>query len=396
MRDSFLIVVLAMLSMVGPLGIDTYLPSFPAIASTFGVSPVVVQQTLSIYLLCMAAMMLFYGTLSDSFGRRSVLLVSLVLFSVTSFAASLAPSAGVLIFLRALQGLAAGAGGVIGRAVVQDHFKGHDAQRATAIMMMVFGLAPAIAPVVGGWLETLLGWRSVFVFLGGFGLLMLVICYRYLPETLPRNKRAPFALAPIARNYLRCVSHPQFVLMSLSIAFVFAGVALYIGSAAAFVMGILHQPETAFAWLFIPMIGGMVLGSAVASRLGAQVAPGRLITAGFAIMVAAVALSVGYTGYFVAQVPYAVAPIFVYTFGLALAMPGMSVRTLNLFPDMSGLAASMQGFIQMFLFALVSGLVSPLLFDSAHKLAMGHAVAVLIGIVLWVVATRVAPRAQSR
>jgi DHA1 family bicyclomycin/chloramphenicol resistance-like MFS transporter len=358
------------------------------------VSPVVVQQTLSVYLLCMASMMLFYGTLSDSFGRRPVLLVSLGLFTVTSFAAALAPSAGMLIFLRALQGLAAGAGGVVGRAVVQDHFKGHDAQRATAIMMMVFGLAPAIAPVVGGWLETSLGWRSVFVFLGGFGVVMLFICYRLLPETLPRARRAPFALAPIASNYLRCVRHPQFVLMSLSIAFIFAGVALYIGSAAAFVMGILHQPETAFAWLFIPMIGGMVLGSGAASRLGAKVAPAKLITAGFAIMAAAVALSVGYTAYFAAQVPYAVMPIFIYTFGLALAMPGMSVRTLNLFPEMSGLAASMQGFIQMFLFALVSGLISPLLFDSAHKLAMGHAAGVLVGVVLWMLATRVKPAVQ--
>jgi DHA1 family bicyclomycin/chloramphenicol resistance-like MFS transporter len=234
-----------------------------------------------------------------------------------------------------------------------------------------------------------LGWRSVFVFLGGFGVVMLLICYRLLPETLPPARRAPFALAPIAGNYLRCVRHPQFVLMSLSIAFIFAGVALYIGSAAAFVMGILHQPETAFAWLFIPMIGGMVLGSGAASRLGAKAQPAKLITAGFAIMAAAVALSVGYTAYFAVQVPYAVMPIFIYTFGLALAMPGMSVRTLSLFPEMSGLAASMQGFIQMFLFALVSGLISPLLFDSAHKLALGHAAGVLIGVALWALATRV-------
>jgi DHA1 family bicyclomycin/chloramphenicol resistance-like MFS transporter len=176
--------------------------------------------------------------------------------------------------------------------------------------------------------------------------------------------------------------------MSLSIAFVFAGVALYIGSAAAFVMGILKQPVTAFAWLFVPMIGGMVLGSAVAGRLGAKLKPGRLIGAGFALMLLGVAASVAYTSLWVARVPYAVLPIAVYTFGLALAMPGMSVRTLNLFPTMSGLAASMQGFIQMFLFALVSGLIAPLLFDSAFKLAAGHAIGVLIGVALWWSATR--------
>ena len=150
MQDSLLIVILAILSMIGALGIDTYLPSFPAIASTFAVSPVVVQQTLSVFVLCMAALMLFYGTLSDSFGRRPVLLVSLALFAITSFACALATSAGMLIFLRALQGLSAGAGSVVGRAVVQDHFKGHDAHRATAIMTMVFGPTPT-RDCAGDW-----------------------------------------------------------------------------------------------------------------------------------------------------------------------------------------------------------------------------------------------------
>ena len=388
MQDSLLILVLALLSMVGPIGIDTYLPSLPAIADTFAASPVAVQQTLSIYILCMAVMMLFFGTLSDSFGRRKVLVAALTVFTLTSFAAALAPSLGALLVLRALQGLASGAGSIVGRAMVQDHFKGHDAQRATAVIMMVFGLAPAIAPVLGGWMQTTWGWRSTFVFMGSFSALMGFICVRYLPETLPPAKRTPFVLGPIARNYLRCVHDRQFVLLSLSLAFVFGGVALYVGSAAAFVMNILGQSETAFAWLFVPMIGGMVIGSGLGSRLAHQVAPERLMAVGFGVMVAAVAVNLVYAGLWVVRVPYAVMPIFAYTFGLALAMPGLSVQALARFPGMSGLAASMQGFIQMFLFAMVSGLVAPLLFDSAFKLALGHAVTVLAGLVLWALAVR--------
>ena len=130
MQDTLLIIVLALLSMVGPIGIDTYLPSLPAIGSTFAASPVAVQQTLSIYILCMALMMLFFGTLSDSFGRRKVLIVAMAVFTLTSFAAAWAPSLGVLLVIRALQGLASGAGGIVGRAMIQDHFKGHDVQRA--------------------------------------------------------------------------------------------------------------------------------------------------------------------------------------------------------------------------------------------------------------------------
>jgi MFS transporter, DHA1 family, multidrug resistance protein len=388
MQDSLLIVVLAMLSMVGPIGIDTYLPSLPALGIAFGASAVAVQQTLSIYILCMAVMMLFFGTLSDSFGRRSVLIVAMAVFTATSFAAAWAPSLGVLLVLRALQGLASGAGGIVGRAMVQDHFKGHDAQRATAVVMMVFGLAPALAPVLGGWMQTTWGWRSTFVFMGSFSALMWFVCVRFLPETLPPAKRSPFVLGPIARNYLRCVRDRQFVLLSLSLAFVFGGVALYVGSAAAFVMNILHQSETAFGWLFVPMIGGMVIGSGVSSRLAHRIAPGRLIWAGFGVMVAAVAMQLAYTANWVARVPFAVMPIFVYTFGLALAMPGLSVRALSRFPRMSGLAASMQGFIQMFLFAMVSGLVAPLLFDSAFKLAAGHAVTVFVGLALWTLVSR--------
>ena len=387
MQDSLLIIVLAMLSMVGPIGIDTYLPSLPAIADTFAASPVAVQQTLSIYLLCMAVMMLFFGTLSDSFGRRPVLIVAMAVFTVTSFAAAWAPSLGALVVLRALQGLASGAGGIVARAIVQDHFKGHDAQRATAVVMMVFGVAPALAPILGGWMQTTWGWRSTFGFMGGFSALMWFVCVRFLPETLPPAKRSPFVWRPIAEKYWQCLCDRQFMLLSVSLAFCWGGVALYVGSAAAFVMGILHQPATAFGWLFVPMIGGMVIGSGICSRLAHRVAPGRLMALGFALMVLAVATDLFYTANWVARVPYAVMPIFVYTFGLALAMPGLSVQALSRFPTMSGLAASMQGFIQMLLFAMISGLVAPLLFDSAFKLASAHAVTVLIGLILWALAS---------
>jgi DHA1 family bicyclomycin/chloramphenicol resistance-like MFS transporter len=218
--------------------------------------------------------------------------------------------------------------------------------------------------------------------------LVFIACYRLLPETLTVERRTPFALRPIAANYLLCIRHVRFVLMSLSIALTFCGIPLYIGSASAFVMGILHQPETAFAWLFTPMVGGLILGSGVASRFARRVAPERMMLTGFAIALSGVAMGVIYTSMYVARVPYAVIPIMVYTFGLALASPGMMVRTLDLFPQMSGLAASMQGFIQMLLFSIVSGLVSPMLFDSALKLSLGHAAGVAAGVALWALANR--------
>jgi DHA1 family bicyclomycin/chloramphenicol resistance-like MFS transporter len=187
----------------------------------------------------------------------------------------------------------------------------------------------------------------------------------------------------IARNYLKVLGHPQFVLLSLSVGLAFGGLSLYIGSAANFVMQILHLPETAFAWLFIPLISGMVIGSAWGGKAAARIGANKMMWIGFGIMGAGAAINVTYTSMFVADIPWAVLPLMVYTFGLAVAMPAIQVNALALFPDNRGLASSMLSFIQMMAFALVSGLVAPLLFDSAFKLASGVAVGLAISFTCW-------------
>lgn len=378
-----LTVVLACLGMAGALAIDTYLPSMPAIGREFGVGPVAVQQTLSVFLFTFAFMMLFYGTLSDSFGRRRVILIALVLYTIGSIGAVFAPTFGWLLACRALQGLSAGAGSVVGQAIVQDRFKGAEAQKMMSNMMMVFGLAPAIAPIIGGWLHVHFGWRSTFLFLAGFGVLLIAMTWRLLPESLPLDKRQVFHPGTIARNYLKVLRHPQFLLLSLSVGLAFGGLSLYIGAAAYFVMEILGLPETAFAWMFIPLIGGMVLGSGWGGKRAATMAPGKMKWIGFGTMLVAAVLNIGYNAVFPAAVPWAVLPLAIYTFGLAVAMPAIQMNALGLFPDNRGLASSMLGFIQMMSFALVSGLVAPLLFDSAFKLACGVGVGLAGSFAAW-------------
>jgi MFS transporter, DHA1 family, multidrug resistance protein len=375
--------ILAFLGMVGALAIDTYLPSIPEIGRHFQVGPVAVQQTLSLFLFCFATMMLFYGTLSDSFGRRPVILVSLACYTAASLAAALAPTFGALLLARAVQGLAAGAGSVVGAAMVQDRFEGAQAQKIMSHIMMVFGLAPAIAPIFGGWLHVHFGWRATFYFLALFGALMWLLVWRALPESLPREQRSEFHPGRIAANYLMVLRHPRFVLLSLTVGMAFGGLSLYIGSAASFVMDVLHLPETAFGWMFIPLISGMVIGSAWGGKAAATIAPMRMKWIGFAVMFAGAIGGVLYNLFFVATIPWAVLPLMVFTFGLAAAMPAIQMSAFELFPDNRGLSSSMLSFIQMIAFALASGLVAPLLFGSALKLALGMLGGVSLAFVCW-------------
>ena len=380
--------LLSALSMVGPLGIDAYLPSFHAIGAEFAADPLVVQQTLSVYTLCLALTMLVYGTLSDSYGRRPIILVGLVLYIVGSVAAACAPSIGWLIAARALQGLAAGAGTVVARAVVQDRFAGAAAHRVMSHMMLVFGLAPALAPVIGGWLQTGFGWRSVFLFLALFTVLLLVACWLRLDESLPPEKRHALSPRRIVANYWRMLRSPRFMLMALAIGTAFTGVSLYVGSAANFVMNILHLPETAFAWMFVPIVSGLMSGALVAPRVLARTSPATAIRVGFAIMICGGLVNVLYNALFTASIPWAVLPLTINTFGIAIASPGMSIALLSQFPDMRGTAASVQSFLQMFTFTVIAGLIAPFLSAHPLTLAVGHLGGAVVCTVLWTWASR--------
>jgi DHA1 family bicyclomycin/chloramphenicol resistance-like MFS transporter len=378
------IAILAGLSMVGPLAIDTYLPSFPAIGATFNVSALLVQQTLSLYLLAFALMTLFYGTMSDSFGRRPVLIAALIIYVIASLGAAFAPSFGWLLAFRVLQGAVAGAGSVIGQAIVRDRLSGAAAQRALSYILTVFGLAPAIAPILGGWLQVTFGWRAIFIFLAAFGVLMIATCYRALPESLPLSARHPFQIKLIAGHYGRVLRHRQFLLLSFATAMAFGGFALYVGSAANFVMVILKLPETAFGWMFIPLISGLMLGSTLSARYATRIAPHRLIALGYAAMASAAFGNVLYTYFCVAAIPWAVLPLMLYALGASLATPAMAVIAQDFFPHNRGLAAAMQLFVRMLSFAAVTGAIAPLLFGSALKLASGVLVGFVVSFTCWI------------
>lgn len=372
-------------TMLGPFSISTYMPFFPELAAGLNATPLQIQQSLSVYLAAFSIMMLFHGPLSDAFGRRPVILVGLLTYTIASVGAALATSIEPLLLFRVLQGLSAGAGSVAGRAIIRDRLEGHEAQRLLSHVTMVFSLAPAFAPVIGGWLHNIFPWPSVFLFLALLGLIQLTASYAYLPETLPREKRESLHPIGLLKRYGAVTRHWHFWLLSLAISGNFAGFFLYIASAPAFILEYLQLDADQFGWLFIPAMSGVMLGSYLSGRLAKPFGSRMTVRFGYGTMLVAALLNLAVNGWLPPAVPWVIAPVVLYTTGMALAMPSITLLTLDLFQTMRGLVSSLQGFIQTMFLTLVSGVVAPLLSGTGANLAAGMLGFLALGGIAWLV-----------
>jgi DHA1 family bicyclomycin/chloramphenicol resistance-like MFS transporter len=375
--------MLAGLATLGPFAIDTYMPSFPAMGHALDATPLEIQQTLSAYLLPFSFMMLFHGALTDSFGRRPVILIGLLVFTAASIGCALAQSLPQLLMFRALQGMSSGTGMVAGRAMIRDIYPGHQAQRVMSMVTMIFGLAPAVAPILGGWLEVWFGWRSIFVFLALFAALLCLACHYRLAESLPASKRQPFSVRPLLANYFKLFGSVRFGLLSSALALNFSAFFLYIASAPAVIYGLLGMGEKEFAWLFVPGISGVIMGAFLSGRLAGKLSPRRTVRYGYSIMTVAALFNLAYHLTNPPALLWTVLPVMAYTVGMSLAMPSITLLVLDLFPDNRGLAASLQAAQQSFFTGLASGLLSPYVSGTGLGLAVGMAALLSSGLACW-------------
>jgi len=377
-------VLLACLGMLGPFSIDTYLPAFTGIAQSIGATPVQMQQTLSAYLFGFALMNLFHGALSDSFGRRPVVLAGVALFTIASAGCALSQNIGALVFFRAVQGMSAGAGIVVSRAVIRDMFPPADAQRVMSQVTIYFGVAPAIAPMVGGFLFVNVGWHSIFWFLTAVGVVLWAANYRLLPETLHATHMQGFNVRNLLRGYWEMGSSPRFLMLALASGIPFNGMFLYVLSAPVFLGDHLGLGPGQFFWFFTLTITGIMGGAWLSGRLAGRIKPKHQIRHGFVIMVAVSLVNLALNLLFTPHAWWALLPIAIFSFGWALMVPVVTLMVLDLVPERRGMASSFQAFIGSMANGFVAGVVAPLVMHSTVGLALASTLMMSIGVFAWI------------
>lgn len=370
-------ILLASLAALAPFAIDTYLPAFPAMGTDLLAKPVALQQSLTFYLLPYAMMTLWHGAISDSIGRIPTIKIGLGVFLLASIGCAFAQNIETLWFFRALQGLSGGAGNVVARAMVRDLFEGPQAQRVMATVQMLFGIAPAVAPIIGGFLLGI-HWQSIFIFLALYSGFAFFAVVHYLPETMPPEKRLTLSAKQVVKDYSILFSDAEYFRLVFSISTNFAGFFLYVIASPMFLVKHLGLTAQQFGYMFIPTVCGMMLGSYLAKRAAGIFTRQQVVQWAYAWMLSTVLVNV-IACYFLSHTVWLILPIAVFNIGMALAMPVLSIAALDRHPKIRGTAASGQAFMQMLLSSFSSGVVASLVWSSPFLMACAMAGYCLVG-----------------
>ena len=384
--------LLAMCSMVGPLSANTYMPGLGMIAEEFAVSEVASYQTLSSYLMCFAFSSLFVGAISDSLGRRPVMMGGLFCYSLSCLICAVSSNYETFLIGRILMGLFASTGTVLAMAVTRDLFSGRQAQELTSLIAVIFALAPALAPIIGGWLVVLFGWRSVFIFLASFALLMACITYFLLHETHPKEKRTAFHFVPLVTTYAHSFKNVAFTAGVFCNGFVFMGSILFSAGAPDYVENVMGMGVTDFGYLMIPLIGFSVTGSIFCTKIAAYFGEVKTMWIQIALMYAAGIAGVAMNYFWHVPYPICLFAVIVYSTAMSVIRPIMTVYNLDYFPQNRGMAASIQQFFQTSAFAICAALWVPVVMGEAWKY---DAVLLLCGVMVsltWVIVLKTRPR----
>ena len=378
-----LTILLGLLSAVGPFSTDMYVPSMPGIGTAFGATTQQVQLTISSYLVGFAVGQIVYGPLSDRYGRKPVLVAALLLYCTATLLCPISTSIDMLIVLRLFQALGGCGATVLARAVVRDLYAGARAGREMAIIAVVMGLAPLVAPLIGGVLETYFDWRAIFVVMALIGLECLALVWWYLPETLKERATEPVSLVSVLKSYRILLSERSYLAHLSIVAFAYAGLFAWISGATFVLQELYALTPITFAAAFAAGSTGFLLGTTIAARLVIRLGLSRIIGLGcVALSIGGVAMATA-TALGLDTALTVVLSAAVYLFGLGLALPQAMAAALTPFPERAGAASSLLGFVQQSAASLCGALVGAWLGASAWPIAAPMALLGLAALAVW-------------
>ena len=381
--------LLAALTGLGPLTVDMYLASMPAIGRALDAPASQVQLTISVYLVGFALGQMLYGPVSDRHGRRPVMLVALGVYSLSSLACAVAPSIELLLTARFCQAVGGAGSIVLARAVVRDLYEGARVGRELSMMASIMALAPIVAPLLGGVLQTVFGWRSNFLLLLLFGLSAGLTVYLLFPETLRQRAPEPVSLVSTLRSYRSFLGTPSFVAYLAISACTFLGLFSWISTAAFVLQDIYGLSPLAFGITFAIGSAGYMVGTTIAARFVTHWGIDRTIgtgclgmACGGLAMVAALAFGIG--------LPTAlVMAMSLYLAGMGLVLPQAQAGALLPFPDRAGAASSLVGLTQQTAAAILGAFLGHLLGKTAWPLAASVATVGCLALVVWALTRQV-------
>ena len=340
-------VIVTALVAFGAISTDLYLPSVPAIGRQFEASAGSVPLTLSVFLVGFAVSQLVYGPLSDRFGRRPVLLAGLALYLAASLACAMADSLTFLIVARFCQAVGACAGVVLGRAIVRDLHEPAQAAKVLSYIATAMALAPALGPILGGYVEAWFGWRANFLILAAFGGLTWLACIALLPETNRRPNPEATRLSRSLAIYRELAAHPLYRGYVLVCSFAYAGIFAFISGSSFLLIDVLGLPPERFGLCFAAVVAGYMIGAFASGRLTLRLGLERLVAVGAMIALVAGLLAAGLTLLAEPTVIGLIGPVFLFLVGAGLMLPNAMAGAMGPFPDRAGAASALLGFVSM-------------------------------------------------
>jgi len=384
MRRSWgLLPLLATLMAFAPMSIDMYLPSFPSLMQSLHADASSVQLTLSAFLIGFGIAPLFYGPIADRFGRRPTLIVSSALYIAASAACAMVNDVDHLIAARFLQALAAGGGPVVVRAIIRDLYERNDAARMMSVMMIVVGVAPMLAPLLGGYVLVAFDWRGIFWILTGFGVLCLVLSFGVLRETMHEHNRRSLALGSSLRSYWSLLRNRRYMGYVLTASLLFAGMFAFLSGSPFVFIQVFHVPDQYYGLLFAINVIGMIGTATINSRLVRARGPHKMLKIGIIVISVSVVaqFAVGLTGW--GGLPALIVAFFPMFCALSLIAPNATACALQDFPHMAGTASALSGCLQFGVGAFSGALVGMLYDGSALPMVLVIATCAAGCVVCW-------------